>query len=243
MTTLSVGQTATIVHGYTMANIDDMADLAFRTAWRGRGFDESDRREAAWHAIVVELYTNYERPERHELVRAGRNAILEFVDEMSQTQGRRARHDYEESPRFKAYWLHVTSSADDFTEGLTERMALPQVLAILSPAEYEAIIALATHRQQTAAAEALGISEAAMNARIAGARKRIMRLWFEHETPRDLKTTPDRCKWGHSFAEHGVRKADGRVHCGKCGRDSARRSQRRRRDGSASPLSGLVSTP
>lgn len=229
MSTLRVAEIATVVHGYTIADIDRYAFSAVRNVWQGRSLDEQDRYDAAWFAIVEKLYTSAERPTHVELIWAGRNAVLDVLEQRSRHHGTAKRYDYQESPRFTAYWLHVASSVDDFTEGVAERLALPQVLSLLSTREYEAIAALAVHGDQRSAAKAIGITESAFNARIKTARQRINRAWFEYETPRTLKATKDHCRWGHLWSIHGVVKADGRTHCAECDRGRARRSARRRR--------------
>lgn len=165
-------------------------------------FDE--RYELAWMAVVEHLYTTEEPPRRYDLVNAGLDGIRDGLNAQLSSHGIN-NNTYEPAPHFLRYWSAHVGTHDDFADHLVETLALPQVLACLTPRQYEAIAALAAHGTQRAAAQSLGIKPATLSARIARARQRIADLWHEHETPvyTVRKGDAERCHAGHSRAEYG----------------------------------------
>lgn len=242
--TALVGDKAVIAHGYTMGHVDRLANRVARDVWVSRLIDESEKREAAWFAMIEMLYEEAERPTPGQLIWAGKVGVFRSHESALRHHGLAKRYDFAPSPRFSAYWMHHAGhTGDDFTEKIAERLALPQVLAVLTPKQYEAIVALAVHRKQTIAAEALGLEIKTFQRRIQVARKRLKEVWFGPETPRITVSTKEACKWGHLYAEYGVLKTDGRVHCGECAREAARRSARRRRGAGDSALEAEEGAP
>lgn len=225
-----VAETATLAHGFTMADVEALTRTASWGSTRGRMLDASDRWDYAWHAIVEHLYTTEQRPTNVELVRVGMNALQAVVAENLHHHGSNL-HTFEVGPQFGKYWLPVAGTGEDFTDRLIERMALPQVLGQLTAGEYEAIAALAVHGSQPAAADALGITISAMSMRLRTARQRILTVWLEGETPpRVRKADLEKvCRNGHDRATHSDKDEQGNWRCRRCQRNGARRRSARER--------------
>jgi hypothetical protein len=177
-----------------------------------------DRYDTAWSAIAEHLYTVSEPPYRQELIRVGWQAIALGVRDGQRQRGYREGYDgYSSSgptmPRFVRYWgPGVTSSHE---ERVVENIAIRQIMAALtSPALRDAVMALAVHDDYAAAADALGIESKALRARLITARRRLVALWHEGETP--CPRRPDRrvetreglsthCPQGHEWTPENTR--------------------------------------
>lgn len=229
MTVVSIGQTATLVYGYTMADVDTMTRHAIVRA-RARGFmlDVSDRWDCAWHAIVEHLYSSAEGPSREELISEACRALARAVDEELHHHGINAKNNFFSiGPNALKYWLPLAAPGMGFEEKLIEHTALPQILAELTPDEYEALAATAVYANQAEIIAALGITRNALETRLASARRKFIALWLEHETPRSGKGDDVRCKAGHLRAEHSTRNAKGNWRCNACQAASDRRYRAR----------------
>lgn len=227
--TATLGEIATLAHDFTMADIERASRISAYRARTGTFLTWGERYDIAWMAIVEEIYTAQEKP---DLVEVGMSAVG------AESKAHLRHHGVvgltganEFTPRFRAYWHHVAAETD-FTDGIVDRLALAQVLGVLTPKEYEAIAALAALGSSVAAAKALGLSRPAFKERLRRARAKIFALWYAPETPRDLgryKLTPDgQCTYGHDLTEHGVI-YDGRLRCRRCKRNDARRKLARNR--------------
>jgi len=230
----AVAARATLVHGYTMAQVDRMAhDAARRARGAAQLVDPVDAREEAWQAIVSLLYACEEKPSAWSLVDAGARAIGAFSNSYLRDRGLRQVKGqgggYEYSPRFNAFWVHIVGAKPDWTDAIVQRMALPKVLAVLTPAQYEAVVALAAHDSLATAADALGIEYAAVKHRVNAARKKMLEAWFDDETPHTTSKKPaaEACRYGHSRKAHGYHNGAQWV-CRLCLRAAGRR--RRARD-------------
>ncbi len=220
-----VAETATLVHGFTMADLDRIARAASRLRHYIRSVDENDRYECAWHAAAERLYSSVEPPRYMDLVLAGLTAIQKEVGAHLRHHGI-DRNTWEPAPRFTLYWDASTVDRpgrwpEDFTDHVTERMALPQVLGLLTAMEYEAVSALAAHGSQVAAASAVGVSPHVFQQRIGRARRRIAEAWLAPDQPRQRRANA--CLSGHDRAEHGFMDEHGRWVCRTCKRNSHRR--------------------
>lgn len=177
-------------HGYTLADLHALARLAVHTAgvmasnWR-------DRYDTAWSAIAEHLYAAEHWPPRHALVRAGQLAIYAAVDDTRQAYGfyRRktdgAQHGVGSSPAFRTYWWDICGATPVRSpEGrIVERTSLAQILPTLTPAQREAIVALAVHDDYRAAADALGMKYTTFKGYVAAGRRRFLAAWHEGEQP------------------------------------------------------------
>jgi hypothetical protein len=231
--TMTVAETATLAHGYTMAEIDRLSDVAVAMAgrmYRGTMLDATDRKEAAWFGIVDMLYSATSYPDGYTLIQAGTAAIRTETNQAFR-HGGVDKNSGADAANFAKYWLPVTRPSGDFTDGIVERMALPPVLGVLTAPEYEAIAALATYGSQKAGAEALGIQAGAFSGRIQRARRRIVEVWLEHETPANTarrSTSDEQCAYGHDRAEHGYKDPKkGWWRCRVCVRNGQRRHRAR----------------
>lgn len=182
---------AVVAHGYTMRDLDRIAAAAC-TYDRSMASDATTRYDVAWSAIAEALCAAEEPPEWHELLTVGWRAIYAEVREMRHLFGQRDRDGTNEvasAQRFRQYW---TLPPERPEEGAAERMAVPQILAVLSPAEREAVVALAVHDDYQAAADALGINYTAFTARMTTARRRFRTHWYAPETAPPVKGTDRR---------------------------------------------------
>lgn len=239
--TTKIGDRATVVHGYTLADIDKMAHYAAKVARGVQILDAVEAREEAWFAIVEELYSSRETPTRWTVLQAGVRAVSNLSSTQLRHHGR--GRDDEDRPRFTAYWTYVGSSQrTDWTESIVERMSLPQILSVLTAKQYETIIALAAYGSTVLAAEALGVQRKTYSAVLVRARALMLAAWFEHETPHTGVAGDDTCKYGHSRAEFGKRHANGSWECRLCKRNSRRRMNSKDRGGRVD-LESLLDQP
>lgn len=180
-----------VAHGYTMRDLHALAAAACR-ADRSLASDAHTRYDVAWSAIATALCEVAEPPARAELVRVGWQAIYNEVREMRHTFGHRDKDGTNEvasSQRFRQYWTVPPERPD---EGIAERMAVPQILAVLRPTEREAVIALAVHDDYQRAALALGINYSTFTQRMTAARRRFRAHWYAPETAPPVKGTDRR---------------------------------------------------
>lgn len=230
----TVAETATLVHGYTMAQVERAAAKAAATNSSHSPLSWDDRYEAAWMGVVEALYGEVTRPDFAALVLAGLKAVSDENHAYRQAHGMggASKRDGQPSVSFSKYWS--TRGSDwDFTDEIAERLSLPVVLGLLTPKQYEAIAALAAHGTQERAAQALGVPALTLHAQVKDARRRIIKAWFAPETPHDtsIRTRDsETCRYGHSRAEHSfVRPNDGGVRCRMCERNRKRRKTARSR--------------
>lgn len=225
----TTAEMATLVHGYTMADVEDIANHACRISFRFGGYhlDESDRRETAWFAVVEHLYTAAAPPPRADLLGSGVNALTRAINAQLREAGWNSQAAAERA-NFVKYW-RPRGGETDFTDRLVELLTLPQLLGCLSDVQYEAIAALAAHGSAISAAKALDMNYQSFYSRILAARRKCLAAWFDDETPPRPKDVEDTCRVGHARAEHGYRHVtSGAWQCRKCANDALRR--RRARD-------------
>lgn len=180
-----------VAHGYTMRDLDQIAAAACR-ADRSLVSDAHTRYDTAWSAIAEALCVAQEPPTRADLVRIGWQAIYNEVRAMRHTFGfldKEGTHGVASSPRFVQYW---TLPPERPEEGMAERIAVGQILAVLTDTEQAAVVALAVHGDYARAADALGIGYSAMTVRMSTARRRFRTHWFAPETAPPIKGTDRR---------------------------------------------------
>lgn len=225
----TIAETATLRGGYTMSTLDRLAAVAARR--HGGATDYADRYDAAWFGIVNELYSAPAEPTERGLLFAGIAAVQAAVHERRQAHGASHRHDYEfgSAPAFGKFWNH-SLTAPSPEEPVTERLALAQALATLTPEQYEALAAAAVCATQTEAAAALGLTTAVFLRRYYAARDQIRTIWFEGETPRRPIVTADACKSGHAKSTHQKVGPSGHRYCGECQRLAKQRRRNRTKE-------------
>lgn len=233
-----------VAHGYTMADLNEMASAACR-ADRSLASDAHTRYNVAWSAIAEALAVadSEQPPTRGELVRVGWQAIYAEVREMRVMFGfkdREGPNGVASAPRYVTYWTVRPHSHED---GLIERMAVHQVLEVLSAPYRDAVVALAVHGDYQAAADALGIKYTALTGRIRTARKRLRAVWFAPETAPLVRGTDrrvgaygqalaTRCRAGHKWTPENTRweqsrRGPGHAKVRRCRSCEADRSKKR----------------
>lgn len=170
------------MHGYTLADLDGIARQVLRMD-RWNGGDADERYATVWHAIAEDLLTAKARPSRQGLLSTGLLASDRHVQDEMRHHGRDRDHGNTGKirPHFERYWY---AGPPSFPEGrIVEDIALRQVLPLLTPAQYQALTALALHEGYTAAAEATGKTYDTHYTLIKQARQRIYAAWHQDETP------------------------------------------------------------
>ena len=178
------------LHGYTIAELDDIARLVIRAdRWHKAG-DTRDRYEAARHGIIEHLLTTDQPPSKRDLVAAGMRAGDRHVREEMHHHGLSSDRTGETMPGFERYW--VTGPAPSPEPGVVERETLARILPTLTPAQRKAVTALAWTEDQDTAAKACGVAPGTFRVQISTARRRFLALWHEGETPSGVWRTDRR---------------------------------------------------
>ena len=169
--------------GYPVARLDDLAHYAVRghLQWWTAG-DRADQKAAAWDGITDCLLAATGRPSERDLIRAGTHGIAAMVRGELRHHG--APHDHTVTgEKFGAYWSWAARVTPSPEEGVTDRLAVPVILATLTPRQREAVEALAAYGDYQDAARAMGVSYKTLHRHLSDARQRFRALWHEGETP------------------------------------------------------------
>ena len=222
-----VSETAIVAWGYTMADIERLAWAAMRRQSGAFVLDTEERYQNAWHGVVVALFEATSWPHHFDLIGAGMDALSTAAADERRCGIPDAT---QQGPNFIKYWrVQNGRDSDGFSDHLVEVMSLPAILGTLTPGQYQAIVALAAHdNDNVAAAEALGISIAALKAQVSAARKRARAAWYGDETPPDHRKA-NTCGSGHDRAKHGQQRPDGVWQCNLCRRNAERRRRAKTR--------------
>lgn len=230
-----VAETVTVAWDYTMADVDRMARKIAKFTYYVNSFvPYDDRVEDAWYGIVECLYAaGTEAPSTGELIEAGARAVRAQSDQRVQSHGIAGRPGYGTAERiagFDKYWRRVASVEEDFTDRIAERLALPQMLALLEDDEYEVLMAKATLGSERAAMTSLGMTRSTFQRRLASARSKMIAAWVSPETPRKrVMPGDDRCAAGHLKETHGFQLDGYGWRCRICLRNDQRRWKARNR--------------
>lgn len=175
-----------LAHGYTLGDIDAIAKSAANSALGKYASDWVDIHEASWFGVVECLYTE-ERPTRQALHRAGQAAVNNLAADQMHHRGYfkyktigRAAGMYS-SPAFVQFWTNPRHG--DVANAVVDRLAVYQILLLLSPGQQKVLTALAMHDDYRAAAASIGMSYATFKGQIKKARDRFFHWWHEGETP------------------------------------------------------------
>ena len=174
-------------HGYTYRDIDLAARTVSTSSWWRGDIDATERYAAARFAITEYLIGAVEQPAASELHRVGRGAAARSAQDDMHSHGydtRHTEHGPGALPGFQRYWHAGTGSLWD--ERIVERVALHQIWPHLSLVQQQAVMALALTEDHQAAADQLGIPLSRFSSRLRDARRIVLALWHEHETPRRL---------------------------------------------------------
>lgn len=189
------GRPESLRHGYTLDDVERLAASAVK-ANPTMACDVQDRYEEAWSAVVECLYAAEQPPPEHELIAAGAAAIRDLVRLDHRSRGvveADAWSGGAHAPNFVRFWTGLSARAPSPEAKVVERVAVLQILAALTPARREALLALAAHDgDRDAAADAQGLSYGTSNTRIIDARRQCLELWHEGEVPSKI--------WGHDRA-------------------------------------------
>lgn len=233
--------TATLTHGFTMADVEHASRVAVRMrrrlSWHIR-LDDEDEEQAAWYGIVEYLYAcgcgtgfcnRHDEPTFQDLLKAGTAEIGEAVKRHLSNHGLRTSGT-ELGPNYVKFWLPPRRaehwSDDGFSDQICDRIALREALGALTVEEYEAVVALAVFDARKHAAEALGVTPRVFDRKIGNARARIKEVWTG-DVP--AEPTEPTCKRGHPRATEGRRDpATGAWVCRACRRAGDSRRQKAR---------------
>lgn len=223
-------------HGYTMDDLDRFARTACRRAFASVG-DVDTRYEVAWSGIAEVLCCADEAPRPEGLIRAGWLAINREMQQVGHLYGvagpgMTLRNRY-------VYWVRREPVGHDTT--VVERIAVHQILPLLTPAQQEAVIALAVHGEYRLAAEALGIGAKALHRRLSNARAVFFAEWFAPETPPSQRHPDHRssgaprevCSAGHELVGENAYHATRGIRCRICVSEYSKARWRARKEGAA----------
>lgn len=169
------------MHGYTLAGLDELtrAVLYLDRWYSASGADE--RYAAVWHAIAEELLTSAEPPHRQQLISAGVRASDQHV----KTEMRHAGFDRAQNRTriagYERYWMATPSPSPE--SKVVERLAVHQVLPLLTARQYQALMALAVYEDYEAAARSIGSTYKTFTSLIKQGRRRVYAAWHQGETP------------------------------------------------------------
>lgn len=182
MTTHGLASDTPVRHGYTMADLDRIAAAGIARNFGRYVGDIDERHDASRFAVVEHLYTADRPPQRHELIHTAWLADSRYANESRSAHGI-GRADRADGAAFAQYWSHRAAGAP-LDERVTERVAVHQILPMLTPSQQEAVRALADLGDYQAVQDALSLKQPTLNIRLRRARRTFEMLWHEGETPR-----------------------------------------------------------
>lgn len=167
-------------HGYRIDDARRRALMAANSRYAARTLPHHERVDAAWYGIVEHLYAATQCPSPTGLCDVGVKAVNDA--------SRRADHhagvdrvNRRPMPKFVLFWAPRTVHSHE--DAVVERLALRQVLALVSAEQRDALVALAVFGDRDAAATALGLGQGGLDSRLRRARQVIYAAWFEGQTP------------------------------------------------------------
>jgi hypothetical protein len=176
-------------HGWTMGGLQDAARHSVHLAGK-LASDWHERYDTAFSGIAEHLYAVEQPPTYTDLTYAGQTAIWQTVRAELHHHGHYrshtdlAAHGAGSSPRFRAFWSDEYRSTTPSAEaGIVERLAVQQILPLLTASELDALLALAVTDDYHAAADMLGISYDRFKEHLSKARRRLRLWWHEGEQP------------------------------------------------------------
>lgn len=175
-------------HGYTFRHLDILVRVGITRRAMYAGVDSDERYAAGWHAAAELLCSASEPPATTDLIRAAGEAADYETRRTGEHRGHgRARGDGSRSDgatvKFWAYWDLESSVTHSHESSIVDRLALTQIWPRLTPAQQQALRALAALGDYQAAADMLGLRYHTFCRRVWLARAAFLRLWLEGETP------------------------------------------------------------
>jgi hypothetical protein len=180
-------RSATLVaHGYTAADMYDIARYAVLTDRVRASVLFDDRIEAAWSAIAGVLMESDEPPRRHELVFLAREASNEVTGANMRHHGidKRAATFGEQRLNFDRYWFRFPGST--LEDRVVDEVAVGQIWPTIRLDQQQALLALSVHEDYAVAAKTLGLNYNTFCQRVRKARLAFFRHWHEGEAPSDM---------------------------------------------------------
>jgi hypothetical protein len=182
-------------HGYTLCDLHHAARLATHTDRSHSASDYTDRLATAWYGIVEHLYAATDPVARHDLVRAGRDALQRETQSELSHRGVSYHYGYAEMRNFHRYWWFQCRPTPSCEDRVVDRQAVTQIWPHLRPVDQEALLALAAHDDYARAARALGVKYHTFAAAVRRARLHFLDLWHQGEAPskpwgRDRRAAP-----------------------------------------------------
>lgn len=194
-------------HGYTIGDLQHLARLVAATTHTSTS--HTDRYHDAYSAIAEHLYTTTSRPDDHQLIHAGRTAVLTAMRHTLRHHG----YDTDtpgagtgDRPRYVTYWRWAAQTTPGHDDHLIDAIAVRQILPLLAPKEHATVNALATFGTYQAAAAALGMTYRQFCDNLARGRRRFLLHWHEGETPSRPWTSDRRDGGPDSRGGHRVMK-------------------------------------
>jgi len=187
-----------IRHGYTLADVDQASRSGVFRSYGWHAGDADERFSVSRLAVLEYLYAADERPPFQELVNQAWLADHRFVaGEMRERGVNRADRGGGTTASFERYWWAAGANVPSPEGRIVERLAVHQIMPLLTDKQYEAVTALAAHGDYAAAAASLGIGMGAFDGRLMKARRTFTQAWHHPETPR-RRATHDRRVWSRS---------------------------------------------
>jgi hypothetical protein len=187
-----------VAWGWTVSDLERMAGHVARDHNAHVPLHQ-ERRDIAYHHLVVAVLDAAARPAADDLFAVARNAISAAGRSECRARGLSGRDSSREAERFARYWHSAPRLASPYEDGVIDRLALAQIWAVLLPSHRRVLEALAEHGTYGAAAEALGTTDATFRVRVSKARAAFRGWWHEHERPSrmrgdDRRVTPARTR-------------------------------------------------
>lgn len=183
-----------VLHGYTLADLDRIALHVVRInrSWWPAG-DRRDQLDTAWEGIAEHLCAAPLPPSRQDLIEAGRAALSREVKDHARHHGAGSHNGIPNAGAKFAAWWHLATAPDlSPEEAVTERIALAQVLAVLTPRQRDALHALALRGDYWEAAGVIGVKPQTFRRLLGRARGEFFRWWFQPEEPPAIRGTDRR---------------------------------------------------
>lgn len=181
---------AAVAHGYTMHELDRIARIAVSNPFTGIGRSNADADElyeAAWGAAAELLCSAAEPPLLQDLMAVARRAVDTTRRVINRHRGLDEARPWAglyAAERYVRFWLNP-SPGDPVADRVVDSLAVQQVVDQLTPGRRRALVVLAVHNGDiAAAAETYGRSRQAYGTQVWSARRSALTLWHDGETPR-----------------------------------------------------------
>ena len=182
--------------GWTPEALEHLAGYAARTHY-AQVLPFPDRRDTAYHELVVTVLEASAQPAAGDLLMAARDAISAAAQGEYRERGLSNRDKTRTADRYARYWRSAPRLVSPYEDAVIDGLALAQIWTVLLPSHRRVLEALADHGSYGAAARSLGTTDATFKVRVSKARAAFRAWWHEHEEPSamwgsDRRVTPVR---------------------------------------------------